>query len=64
MSREYSERSERVIIVAVKWTKQTRSKNLIKEKMRKKISDKTHFKPVIHGRDMKKIITAKTKRWK
>lgn len=52
------------MIMAVKWTKQTRSKNLIKEKMRKKISDKTHFKPVIHGRDMKKIIVAKTKRWK
>ena len=50
--------------MAVKWTKQTRSKNRIKEKMRKKISDATHFKPVIHGLDMKKIIVAKTKRWK
>lgn len=31
--------------------------------MRKKISDKTHFKPVIHGRDMKRIMIAKVKRW-
>ena len=50
--------------MAVKWTRQTRSKNLIKEKMRKRISDKTHFKPVIHGREMKRIIIAKTRRFK
>ena len=49
--------------MAVKWTRATRSKNLVKEKMRKKISDKTHFKPVIHGKDMKRII-AKTRRFK
>ena len=50
--------------MAVKWTRQTRSKNLIKEKMRKKISDKTHFKPVIHGREMKRVIIAKVRRFK
>ena len=49
--------------MAVKWTKQTRSKNQVQEKMRKMISDKTHFKPVIHGRDMNKILIAKIKRW-
>ena len=48
--------------MAVKWTRQTRSKNLVKEKMRKKISDKLHFKPIISGRDMKRIIIARTKR--
>lgn len=50
--------------MAVKWTKSTRNKNLVKEKMRKKISDKTHFKPVIHGKDMQKIIIARTRRFK
>lgn len=50
--------------MAVKWTKSTRSKNLVKEKMRKKISDKTHFKPVIHGKDMQKIVIARTRRFK
>lgn len=48
--------------MAVKWTKQTRSKDLIQEKIRKKISDATHIKPNIHGRDMKRIIIARLKR--
>lgn len=50
--------------MAVKWTRATRSKNLVQEKIRKKISDKTHFKPVIHGKDMKRIIIARTRRFK
>lgn len=50
------------VIMAVKWTKQTRSKNLLQEKMRKKISDKTHFKPTMHSSDMKRVIIAKLKR--
>lgn len=50
--------------MAVKWTKQTKSKNLVKEKFRKMVSDKTHFKPSIHGMDFKRVIIAKTKRWK
>ena len=50
--------------MAVKWTKVTRSKNLLQEKMRKKVSDKMHFKPVVHGTEMKRIIIAKTRRWK
>lgn len=50
--------------MAFKWTRTTRSKNFIKEKVRKKISDKTHFKPVIHGKDMKRIIIARTRRFK
>ena len=48
--------------MAIKWTKQTRSKNLLQEKMRKKISDKTHFRPTMHNKDMKRIIVAKLKR--
>lgn len=50
--------------MAVKWTKQTRNKSVVQEKMRKKISDKTHFKPVIHGREMHRVIIAKVRRWK
>lgn len=50
--------------MAVKWTKRTRSRNRVQERVRKKISDKTHFKPVIHGSDMKRIIIAKVKRGK
>lgn len=50
--------------MAVKWTKQTRSKNLVQEKIRKMISDKTHFRPTVHGLDMKRVIVAKTKRRK
>lgn len=50
--------------MAVKWTKQTRSKNLVKEKIRKKVSDKMHIKPAIHGMDMKRVIIAKVKRGK
>jgi hypothetical protein len=50
--------------MAVKWTKQTRSKNLVKEKIRKMISDKVHFRPTVHGLDMKRVIVAKTKRRK
>ena len=49
--------------MAVKWTRKTRSHNWVKEQMRKKISDKMNFKPVIHGRDMHRIIVAKLKRW-
>ena len=49
--------------MAVKWTRKTRSHNWVQEQMRKKISDKTHFKPIIHGRDMQRIIIAKMKRW-
>lgn len=48
--------------MAVKWTKQTRSKNLVGEQIRKRISDKTHFRPSIHGMDMKRKIVALTKR--
>ena len=50
--------------MAVKWTKQTRSKNAIGEKVRKMISDKVHFRPTVHGLDMKRVIVAKTKRRK
>ena len=50
--------------MAVKWTKQTRSKNLVKEKFRKKISDAFRDRNVVHRVDMKKIITAKTRRFK
>lgn len=50
--------------MAVKWTKQTRSKNLVQEKIRKMISDKVHFRPTVHGLDMKRVIVAKTKRRK
>lgn len=50
--------------MAVKWTKQTRSKNKISEQIRKKISDKTHFRPTVHGLDMKRIMIAKTHRRK
>lgn len=50
--------------MAVKWTKQTRSKNVIGEKVRKMISDKVHFRPTVHGLDMKRVIVAKTKRRK
>lgn len=48
--------------MAVKWTKTTRSKNVIGEKIRKRISDKTHFRPTVHGMDMKRRIVAMTKR--
>ena len=48
--------------MAVKWTKQTRSKNLVSEQIRKRISDKTHFRPSVHGMDMKRKIVALTKR--
>lgn len=44
------------------WTRKTRSKNAVQEKIRKMISDKVHFRPVIHGMDMKRIMVAKTKR--
>ena len=50
--------------MAVKWTKQTKSKNLVQEKIRKMISDKVHFRPTVHGLDMKRVIVAKTKRRK
>lgn len=46
------------------WTRKTRSKNAVQEKVRKKISDKTHIRPVIHGMQLKRVIIAKTKRWK
>ena len=48
--------------MAVKWTKQTRSKNRVGEQIRKRISDKTHFRPTVHGLDMKRKMTAMTKR--
>lgn len=48
--------------MAVKWTKSTRSKNLMGEQIRKRISDKTHFRPTLHGMDMKRKIVAMTKR--
>ena len=36
--------------------------NMLREKVRKKISDKTHFLPSVGKIDIKKIIIAKTKR--
>lgn len=50
--------------MAVKWTKQTRSKNIVQEKIRKRISDKVHFKKSVGKIDMNKIIIAKTRRFK
>lgn len=50
--------------MAVKWTKQTRSKNRVQEQIRKKISDKVHFRKGISKIDMNKIIIAKTRRVK
>lgn len=50
------------VIMAVKWTKQTRSKNRVGEQIRKRISDKTHFRPTVHGLDMKRKMVAMTKR--
>lgn len=48
--------------MAVKWTKSTRSKNLMGEQIRKRISDKTHFRPTLHGMNMQRKIVAMTKR--
>lgn len=36
--------------------------NILREKVRKKISDKTHFAPSTGKIDIKRIIIAKTKR--
>lgn len=38
--------------------------NILQEKIRKKISDKTHFAPSAGKVDIKKVIIAKTKRRK
>ena len=50
--------------MAVKWTKQTRSKNMIQEKFRKKISDAFRDTKVVHKIDPSRIIIAKTRRFK
>lgn len=50
--------------MAVKWTKQTRSKNRVQEQFRKKISDAFRDRKVIHHIDPKRIIIAKTRRMK
>lgn len=47
-----------------RWTRQTRSRNKVGEQIRKRISDKVHFKPSIGGFDMQKRIIALTKRRK
>lgn len=44
------------------WNRTTRSQNRISEQIRKRISDKTHFRPSTGKIDMKKIIVAKTKK--
>lgn len=46
----------------ITWTKKTRSKNKVGEQVRKRISDKVHFRPTVHGMDMKRKMTALTKR--
>ena len=43
--------------------KKSQTNNWLKEQMRKKVTDKMNFKPVIHGRNMHRIIVAKLKRW-
>lgn len=50
--------------MAAKWTKQTRSKNLVQEQFRKKISDAFRDKKVVHRLDPNRIIIAKTRRFK
>jgi len=50
--------------MAVKWTKQTRSKNHVQEQFRKKISDAFRDRKVVHHIDPKRIIIAKTRRFK
>ena len=50
--------------MAVKWTRETRSKNIIQEKIRKKISDKVHPQHSVGKIDMNKIIIAKTRRFR
>lgn len=50
--------------MAVKWTKQTRSKDLVQEKVRKKVSDKMRVKIAPHKIDINKIIVARTRRFK